>query len=64
VFLAGPPGAGKTHFGKMLSRHYNVPHILVKEVIDEFMLESSELKEKIDEKLGELRDEIFADMEL
>ena len=28
------------------------------------MQENSELKEKIDEKLGELRDEIFADMEL
>lgn len=33
-------------------------------MIDEFMQIESELKEKIDEKLGELRDEIFADMEL
>jgi adenylate kinase len=35
IFVAGPPLAGKTYFGKKLSEHYNVPHIDLKSLIPE-----------------------------
>ena len=27
ILVAGPPGSGKSFYGKQLSDHYNVPHI-------------------------------------
>jgi adenylate kinase len=35
IFIAGPPAAGKSYFGKQLAEHYNVPHIHVGKMLEE-----------------------------
>ena len=35
IFVTGPPGAGKSFYGKQMSDHYNVPHIHVAKLVDE-----------------------------
>ena len=34
IFITGPPLSGKSHFGKLLSEEYNIPHIKIKDLID------------------------------
>ena len=33
IFVTGPPASGKTHYGRKLAEHYNVPLIQVAEVV-------------------------------
>jgi adenylate kinase len=35
IFVTGPPLAGKSYFGQKLSEEYNVPHIKIRQLIDE-----------------------------
>lgn len=35
IFISGPPLSGKTFHGKKLAKHYNVPHIDLKQLIQE-----------------------------
>eukprot|EP01017_Pseudomicrothorax_dubius_P008468 TRINITY_DN12791_c0_g1_i1.p1 TRINITY_DN12791_c0_g1~~TRINITY_DN12791_c0_g1_i1.p1 ORF type:complete len:709 (-),score=197.98 TRINITY_DN12791_c0_g1_i1:91-2217(-) len=35
IAIFGPPASGKTHFGRLLSRMFNLPHILAKHVSEE-----------------------------
>ena len=34
ILINGPPVSGKTYFGNLLAKQYNIPHILVKDVVD------------------------------
>ena len=34
VFIAGPPGSGKSHYGKKIAEFYNIPHIIVKDLFN------------------------------
>jgi adenylate kinase family enzyme len=33
TFITGKPCAGKSHFAAQLSKHYNVPHIYLEQVL-------------------------------
>jgi adenylate kinase len=35
VFFSGPPACGKTHFSKVMSAEYNIPHIKTKDLLEE-----------------------------
>lgn len=56
IFLTGPPAAGKTHYGKMLAEHYNVPLIQVAGVVAAASQLSTDLGDRIRAKLEELRE--------
>jgi len=32
IFIAGPPGSGKSHYGKKIAEFYNIPHIVIKDL--------------------------------
>lgn len=34
IFVGGMPVSGKTHIASILSKHYNLPHITIKETIE------------------------------
>jgi len=34
IFITGPPLSGKSHFGKKMSEEYNVPHLVIKDLIE------------------------------
>lgn len=63
MFITGPPASGKTHYGKLLSAYYNIPHINVVQVAREIQQQSSELGEAIREKLAELKEEMIEEAE-
>jgi adenylate kinase len=35
ILITGPPGSGKSFYGKQLAEHYNVPHIHLKHMLQE-----------------------------
>ena len=34
VFIGGPPGAGKTHYTKMLAASYGIPHLTISDMVE------------------------------
>jgi adenylate kinase len=59
VFLHGPPGAGKTHYGKILAEKYYLPHINIKDAIEEVLNgPPSQLKDKIIKSMDELNNQM------
>ena len=60
LFLAGPPGSGKSHYAKILSEAYGVPHITMGDLVamgyalqDEFGAEIAQKVEEIKDKTTE-----------
>ena len=47
ILITGPPGSGKSFYGKQLAEHYNVPHIHVKQMIDDIVNWNKEKEEGI-----------------
>ena len=45
--LSGPPGAGKTTFGKMLGERYNIPHISVGKILRKEIADKTPLGLKV-----------------
>ncbi|EAS02125.2 Dpy-30 motif protein (macronuclear) [Tetrahymena thermophila SB210] len=48
IFLAGPPASGKTYYGEKLAKHYNIPHILIKHVVEQFLKVNEAAKEEFE----------------
>jgi len=51
IFVSGPPASGKTHFSRILSTEYNVPHIKIYELIEECVKKHSEFSPTVQEML-------------
>lgn len=34
IFIVGPPGSGKTHYGRKIADFYNIPHIVIKDLFN------------------------------
>ena len=34
VYIGGPPGAGKSHFAKLLAESYGIPHLTIQSMVD------------------------------
>lgn len=35
IFITGPPASGKTFYATKLAKYYNIPHVSVKQLVDE-----------------------------
>jgi adenylate kinase len=42
IVFSGPPACGKTHFSKVISAEYNIPHIKTKDLLEESIKRHSE----------------------
>ena len=47
IFITGPPASGKSHYGKQLAEHCNVPHIHVGKLLDEVENWNKEKEEEV-----------------
>lgn len=47
ILIAGPPGAGKSFYGRQIAEHYNVPHIHIKAMIHDIEHWNKEKEEGI-----------------
>ena len=62
ILITGPPGAGKSFYGKQLSEHYNVPHIYLQHMLDD--IENwNKTKEEALKKRREVKDRILKHLE-
>ena len=34
VYIGGPPGAGKTHFAKLIAESYGIPHLTISSMVE------------------------------
>lgn len=48
ITLLGPPGVGKTYYGKLLSSYYKIPLISIKDTIEEFFSQIKELERNVE----------------
>ena len=51
IFVSGPPASGKTHFSRILSAEYNVPHVKIYDLIEECIKKHSEFAPTVQELL-------------
>lgn len=63
VFITGPPGSGKSYYGDILSKYYNIPRINAEYVASKAKSLQNELGEAIKTKLTELKDEMLEEAE-
>jgi adenylate kinase len=55
VFLHGPPGSGKSHYGRKISTEYYLPHVTIKQAIEEVLNgPPSALKETVTNTMTEI----------
>lgn len=48
IFTTGPPASGKTHYAKILSEKYYLPHLEIKGIIQQVMaLQNNPLAEEV-----------------
>lgn len=50
IMIAGPPGSGKSFYGKQLAEHYNVPHIHLKQMLVEIETWNKEKEDGINQR--------------
>jgi adenylate kinase len=71
IFITGPPASGKTFYATKLAKYYNIPHVSVKQLVDEALRISTlddevigenafwaEIKTKCDEQRQKMAEEI------
>ena len=63
VFITGPPASGKSHYGALLAKHYNVPHVRVQDAVDLVQTLQGELGEEIRYKIEETKDAMMEEAE-
>ena len=55
VYIGGPPGAGKTHFAKLIAESYGIPHLTIASMFDHARQLNDELGEEVRDKVEELK---------
>ena len=58
IMITGPPAFGKTYYGEKLSKYFNIPHILIKDVITWGKTLTDELGEEIKTKSEEIENNV------
>jgi len=49
VYIGGPPGVGKTHFGNLLAESYGIPHLTINSMVEHAQKLNDELGDEIRE---------------
>ncbi|CDW80676.1 dpy-30 motif family protein [Stylonychia lemnae] len=63
IHINGPPASGKSHYAKLLSQKYGIPHIKVSDLIELCGSLDDELGQQIKKTMEEQKDKIVADYE-
>jgi len=63
IFISGQPGSGKTYFGSKFSKHYNIPHILISDVVKEVENLQNDFGEEVRTMLQEVKDKMIEEAE-
>jgi len=48
ITVLGSPGVGKSFYSAKLAAYYKIPHILIKDTIEEFFAQTTELQQEVD----------------
>jgi len=60
VYIGGPPGAGKSHFAKLLAESYGIPHLTIQSMVDHAQKLDDELGEEVRGMVEQLKQEELA----
>ena len=58
IMITGPPASGKTYIGEKLSKYFNIPHILINDIIKWGKTLTDELGEEIKTKSEEIENNV------
>ena len=59
IYITGPPVAGKSHYGRKLAEHYNLPHLQIGAMIEAMYAAGNELTTKVTKRLEEIFEQMF-----
>ena len=60
VYIGGPPGAGKTHFAKLLAASYGIPHLTIGSMVEHAQKLNDELGEEVRGMVEQLKQDELA----
>ena len=65
VLVTGPPGSGKSYLAKQLAEYYNVPHIAIKDTIEEIKGQKGDLPllTQVKEKIEQIKEQMVQELE-
>jgi adenylate kinase len=63
VYVGGPPASGKSHYASKMAESYGIPHLTIKEMVDNAKKEQSDLGNAVRTKIEEMKDQVLEDYE-
>ena len=63
IFVTGPPASGKSFYGDQLSHYYNIPHVTVKDALEQLPKMKGEWADGIREKIEAEKDAMLEEQE-
>jgi adenylate kinase len=56
VYVGGPPASGKSHYASKMAESYGIPHLTVKEMVDNCKKDKSDLGNAVRTRIEEMKD--------
>ena len=63
VYVGGPPAIGKSHYASKMAGSYGIPHLTIKEMVDNAKKEKSELGDQVRNSIEAIKDHVLEDYE-
>ena len=63
MFVTGPPTSGKSHYSGLLSKYYNIPHVVIQDAVALAATVQGEMGEELRAKIEEAKDAMMEEAE-